>query len=81
MWLQEEFVASDVSESAAGEQTMRRDQAEVKRLQDRLDVLYVRRKDSPTTGSFAGWARPASICRATARKPSSRPRSAHGQSC
>ena len=45
-WLQEELVASDVSERAAGEQTVRRDQAEVKRLQDRLEVLYDDRLDA-----------------------------------
>jgi len=45
-WLQEELVASDVSERAAGEQTVQRDQPEVKRLQDRLDVLYDDRLDA-----------------------------------
>jgi site-specific DNA recombinase len=45
-WLQQQLVASDVSQHAAGEQTVRRDQAEVKRLQDRLEVLYDDRLDA-----------------------------------
>ena len=44
-WLQEELVASDISERAAREQALRRDQAERDRLQDRLDVLYEDRLD------------------------------------
>jgi len=44
-WLHEEFVASDVSEHAAREQTVRRDQPELIRLQNRLDVLYDNRLD------------------------------------
>jgi len=38
-------VASDVSEHAAREQTVRRDQSELNRLQNRLDVLYDDRLD------------------------------------
>jgi site-specific DNA recombinase len=45
-WLQQVLVASHISERAAGEQTVRRDQAELKRLQDRLDVLYDDRLDA-----------------------------------
>ena len=44
-WLQEELVASDVSERAAREQARRRDHAELDRLQSRLDVLYDDRLD------------------------------------
>ena len=44
-WLQEEFVAGDLSERAANEQALRRDQAELDRLQNRLDVLYDDRLD------------------------------------
>jgi hypothetical protein len=44
-WLQEELVASDISERAAREQALRRDQVELDRLQNRLDVLYEDRLD------------------------------------
>jgi site-specific DNA recombinase len=44
-WLHEEFVASDVSEHAAREQTVRRDQSELIRLQNRLDALDGNRLD------------------------------------
>jgi len=44
-WLQEELVASDMSERAGREQTLRRDQAELDRIQSRLDVLYDDRLD------------------------------------
>src|ERR1039457_6719183 len=39
-WLQAELITSDVNEQAAREQILRRDQAELERLQKRLDVLY-----------------------------------------
>jgi site-specific DNA recombinase len=44
-WLQEELVASDLSEHGAREQALRRDQAELDRVQNRLDVLYEDRLD------------------------------------
>ena len=44
-WLREELVSSDVSERGAREQTLRRDQVELDRLQKRLDVLYEDRLD------------------------------------
>jgi DNA invertase Pin-like site-specific DNA recombinase len=44
-WLQHELVSSDVSERAAGEQALRRYQAELQRVRDRLDVLYEDRLD------------------------------------
>jgi site-specific DNA recombinase len=45
-WLQEELVAGDVSERSAREQSVRRDQAELNRLQNRLEVLYDDRLDA-----------------------------------
>jgi DNA invertase Pin-like site-specific DNA recombinase len=44
-WLQQELVASDLTERAAREQALRREQTEVERLQSRLDVLYEDRLD------------------------------------
>src|ERR1022692_3963981 len=44
-WLQAELITSDVNEQAAREQILRRDQAELERLQKRLDVLYDDRLD------------------------------------
>jgi site-specific DNA recombinase len=44
-WLQEELVASDLTERAAREQALRREQTELERLQSRLDVLYEDRLD------------------------------------
>ena len=44
-WPQEELVASDLTERAAGEQALRREQAELNRLQTRLEVLYDDRLD------------------------------------
>ena len=44
-WLQEELVATDQSERAAREQALRREQAELGRLQSRLDILYNDRLD------------------------------------
>lgn len=44
-WLQEELVTSDGNERAAREQALRRDQTELDRLQNRLNVLYDDRLD------------------------------------
>ena len=44
-WLQAELITSDVNAQAAREQLLRRDQAELERLQKRLDVLYDDRLD------------------------------------
>ena len=44
-WLEGELVTSDQTEQAAREQALRRQQAEVERLQARLDVLYEDRLD------------------------------------
>ncbi len=44
-WLQEELVASDLTERAAGEQALRREQTELERFQTRLEVLYDDRLD------------------------------------
>ena len=44
-WLQAELVTSDQTEQAAREQALRRQQAELERLQARLDVLYEDRLD------------------------------------
>jgi hypothetical protein len=44
-WLEGKLVTSDQTEQAAREQALRRQQAEVERLQARLDVLYEDRLD------------------------------------
>ena len=44
-WLQDELVTSDLTEQAAREQALRRHQAELERLQRRLDTLYEDRLD------------------------------------
>ncbi len=44
-WLQVELITSEVNAQAAREQLLRRDQAEMERLQKRLDVLYDDRLD------------------------------------
>jgi site-specific DNA recombinase len=44
-WLQEELISSDLRERAACEQAMRRDQAELERVERRLEVLYDDRLD------------------------------------
>ena len=50
-WLREELIASDVSERAAREQTLRRDETELDRIQSRLDVLYDDRLDGRINAS------------------------------
>ncbi len=44
-WLQQELVTSDLTERAAHEQAIRRDQAELERWQKRLDMIYEDRLD------------------------------------
>jgi site-specific DNA recombinase len=51
-WLKQELVASDVTERYAREQAQRRDQAELERLQKRLDVLYDDRLDGRIDASM-----------------------------
>jgi len=51
-WLNQEMVASDVTERSAREQAQRRDQAELERLQKRLDVLYDDRLDGRIDASM-----------------------------
>jgi hypothetical protein len=44
-WLRDELVNSDLTEQAAREQALRRYQADLDRLQNRLDTLYEDRLD------------------------------------
>jgi site-specific DNA recombinase len=44
-WLRDELVSGDLTEQAAREQALRRYQADLARLQRRLDVLYEDRLD------------------------------------
>jgi site-specific DNA recombinase len=44
-WLAQELVTKDLTERATHEQDMRRDQAELERLQERLDMIYEDRLD------------------------------------
>ena len=50
-WLQAELVASDRSEAAAREQSVRRLQSELDRMQKRLDILYDDRLDGRIDGA------------------------------
>jgi site-specific DNA recombinase len=49
-WLQDELVANDVTEQAARDQALRRHQADLDRLQRRLDLLYDDRLDGRIDG-------------------------------